>query len=291
MSSNMERENTARRSPMVFVLDATGSMLFRYNDKGKSRVDLMNQVLRHFIENLIVETKVRAALEVAFVVFTDEIVLTTDFMSLDEIESKRFHTNNKHYQGCVTVVDKVVVDSKTNKKYNAHIPVFTVSKKDNGTKIGAAVLTGLSLLEDRVRMRRNSNSGCYPPFLILITDGHPQSKNGEWYKDEQEDRAVAAVTSHCQTNGNPDNLIVPFVIGVGGDDIATDTLARYSGGFIKGFFHVDDAVGEALMEVVSELICKSIKKSVTLNALYMQEKIEEAYTSYEKKRRKIRFPV
>lgn len=284
----MAEFNTSRRAPMVFVLDATGSMLFSH--QGKTRMDLLNMVVEYFIENLILDAKVRGALEVAFVVFNDEILLTTDFMSLEEIEAGKFTTSHERYQGCVTIQKRTVTDPRCGAAYRVQIPKFQVSKKDNGTKIGAAVLKGMEMLEQRAKIRRNSNSGCYPPFLVLITDGHPQSKDGARYQDELQKKAVAAVRSHCSTNGDPANLIIPFVIGVG-DDIGKETLTQYSGEMVDGFFHVPDIIGTELMRIVAELICTSISKSMSLATLSLKKKVQKEHDRYEKIRQRLLYQI
>jgi hypothetical protein len=175
-------------------------------------------------------------------------------------------------------------------KYQVNIPTFQVADEDNGTKIGAAVLKGMEMLEKRARIRRNSNSGCYPPFLVLVTDGHPQSKNGAQYEDELQKKAVAAVKSHCSTDGDPSNLIIPFVIGVGGDDIGQETLIQYSGDMVDGFFHVPDIIGTELMQVVAELICTSIRQSMSVGTLSLKRKVQKGYDHFQKLRKRL-YPV
>lgn len=257
--------NTSKRMPVVFVLDASGSMLFPSGEQ--TRMDVLNKVVERFLQHVAKNVVTRAATEVAFVVFTDEILLTTNFLNIRSIKAEEFHAVNSSYRHHVKISKCTVGDNEF------RTPHFSVADYDDGTKIGAAVLEGLRLLENR--RKSMASHGYYVPFLILITDGHPDSKRGIQFEDEDQEKAIQRIKESCE-ECNQKDMIVPFIIGVGSDDIGTETLAAYSGGFIDGFFHVRDEISDAACEIICDLICKSLTKSFTPQSYMIKKMMQDS---------------
>lgn len=272
-------QNTARTMPVVFLLDATGSMLHTV-ENGRTRMDVLNHVVEQFLCYIVKDVRARNATEVAFVVFTNEILLKTEFFRIHALDKKAFETNHREYRGCVKVHEMHVKD-KSNFTHSIQIPRFAVSKHDNGTKIGAAVLLGLEMLTER--RRQNAGFGSYVPFLILMTDGHPDGAYGDGYQDERQEEAMDALHSAC-TNFHLDQMVVPFIIGVGGDDINTQTLRGYSSGFDGGYLHIYDEISDAATQIICDLICKSLTKSFTPQKIMLQKDIQKAQEQIHKTR-------
>lgn len=262
---------------MVLQLDVTGSMLFDYN--GRQRLELLNIIVRRLCTTLFLDARARAAVEVAFVVFTDQLLLVTDFMQLDKIDARQFQSADPTYRNHIRIQQGEIKNS-TGRTLTVRVPQFQVSDTDNGTKIGMATLKSMELLQKRVIQRKNSPSGCHTPFLITITDGHPDSQRGVEYQDEDQHRAVERIKAHCFGNG--EHLIIPIVIGVGDEkEIGTQTLKDYSGGFVDGFFHVRDDVSAELIQILSDTICNVIKLSITADANTIRDKVQDGYAEYQ----------
>lgn len=266
--------DTTKKAIAVVVLDVTDSMLTACNRY--TRLDLLNMVVRYLYEGLIPIAKVRAALELAFVVFNEKVLLSTDFMSLTGATAEHFKSTDPDYQDRVQL-NRVMVTNADNYVFSCDVPTFDTATEDSGTMISTAVFHAVEKLQNRVTERAKHGSGCYAPFLIMVTDGHTDAEKGADYADENEQKAVEMLKSHCSTNHDPSNLIVPVVIGVGGEDIRSEALRAYSGGFVEGFFHVQDQVSEKLIRVIASMICQSITASVTLNSEAVHDRLQELY--------------
>lgn len=219
-------QNSSKRLPIVFCLDISPSMGYKEGTNSSS-IDLLNDAVNNFISELKKDTKARAAAEVAFITFSSDIEMNTDFISIGVLKQQVFKT-----------------------------------VKNGGTYISKAVLSAVEKIEQRRIELIRSDIGIFAPFLVLVTDGDPdETDNPEMYE-----KAMSAVKRHCDSHIGASEVIIPFIIGVG-DNVAFNTLNRYAEGFTKGYFPIKgeaDAV-KAQFGNVFKLIGNSTTKSIHLN--------------------------
>lgn len=256
--------NTAKRMPLVFCLDATGSMLNPAGEEEakKTRMDLLNYTVESFFEAIGTDVKARAATEVAFIVFTDKVILQSEFTNILALDESSLQTVDCYADGVNWITKTLELSNGKTQDYK--VPVFSVieEKYDNGTKISEAVVHSIDLLEDRKETLKSY--GCYAPFLVLITDGNPDQREGRSI-DREQNEAIQKIISHCSTNSVSNNLIIPFIVGVGDDNIETSTLKAYAGGFEDGFIHMRGDFPAEAYKLLAECICNSMNKSRKLN--------------------------
>lgn len=218
--------NTSKRLPIVFCLDVSPSMGWKEGNNSSS-IELLNVAVSSFIKELKQHTRARSAAEVAFVTFSTNIEMDTEFKS--------------------------IISLKT--------PVFAPVDR-GGTQMAQAVLRSIEKIEQRRKQLENSEIGYYAPFLVLVTDGNPD-KNDDSSKYYQ---ALAEVNSHCISHVGASEIIVPFIIGVG-DHVDSETLNNYSKGFTKGYFPIKGNASKAQTQFskVFELISNSTIKTIVLN--------------------------
>lgn len=219
--------NASKRLPIVFCLDVSPSMGWKEGHNSSS-IELLNAAVSNFVQELRSDAKARTAAEIAFVTFSTNIEMDTEFESIGSLKT----------------------------------PIFTPVRR-GGTQMAAAVLRSIDKIEARRRQLENSEIGYYAPFLVLVTDGNPD-KNDDL---EKYNRALALVRSHCDSHIGASEIIVPFIIGVG-DNIDSETLNNYSAGFTKGYFPIKGSARNAQLEFnkVFKMIGNSTKKSIHLNA-------------------------
>lgn len=218
--------NTSKRLPIVFCLDVSPSMGWKEGSNSSS-IELLNAAVNNFIWELKQDVKARAAAEVAFVTFSTNIEMDTEFESVSSLQNLTF------------------------------APVT-----HGGTYISKAVLRSIEKIENRRTQLENSEIGYYAPFLVLVTDGDPDNiDDAEMYN-----KALAAVKSHCDSHIGASEIIVPFIIGVG-DHTASKTLNSYSEGFTKGYFPIKGKADNAKVQFnkVFQMIGNSTRKSIHLN--------------------------
>lgn len=191
----------------------------------KSSIELLNEAVSGFIKELKDDPKARAAAEIAFVTFSTKIEMDTEFESVSSIS----------------------------------IPTFSPIK--GGTQMATAVLRSIEKIEDRRKQLENNEISYYAPFLVLVTDGNPDN-NDDLTKQSQ---AMSLVKSHCDSHIGAQEIIVPFIIGVG-EDVNVKTLNNYSAGFTNGFFHIKENTSKSSQfSKVFKMIGNSTKKSIHLN--------------------------
>ena len=219
--------NASKRLPIVFCLDVSPSMGWKEGHNSSS-IELLNAAVSNFVQELRSDAKARTAAEIAFVTFSTNIEMDTEFESIGSLKT----------------------------------PTFTPVRR-GGTQMAAAVLRSIEKIEARRRQLEKSEIGYYAPFLVLVTDGNPD-KNDDL---EKYNRALALVRSHCDSHIGASEIIVPFIIGVG-DNIDSETLNNYSAGFTKGYFPIKGSARNAQLEFnkVFKMIGNSTKKSIHLNA-------------------------
>ena len=224
MTKNQSRyiTNTARRLPIVFCLDVSPSMNRRQGSNSSS-IELLNEVIRVFVDDLKNDPKTSTCAEVAFVTFSSGIVKESEeFERICNMETPRFET-----------------------------------VKYGGAQMASAVLRSIEKLEDRRQQLKNSDLSCYSPFLVLVTDGNSDRNDDE---DSQE-KTLAALEGHCDFNVKSE-MIIPLVIGVG-DDINAETLNRYARCFADGYISINGTTDIAGIQFKEgfQLISNSIKIS------------------------------
>lgn len=217
--------NSAKRLPIVFCLDVSPSMGWK-TEGNSSSMELLNAAVANFLRELKQDPKACASAEVAFVTFSTFIELDTNFESAGTM----------------------------------NIPMFS-PVDHGGTRMAQAVLRSIDKIETRRRQLEDNEIGYYAPFLVLVTDGNPDNNDDE----QMQKQAMELVRSHCDSHVGAQEIIVPFIIGVG-DHLESSTLNAYSAGFTNGFFHVSGSVGAASQfSKVFKMIGNSTKQSIHLN--------------------------
>lgn len=218
--------NASKRLPIVFCLDVSPSMGWKVGTNS-SNIEMLNAAVQNFVQDLKEDPKTRACAEVAFVTFSTNIEMDTEFVSASALQA----------------------------------PLFT-PVKEGGTQMAQAVLRSIEKIENRRRELEDAETPYYAPFLVLVTDGNPDENDDSTLQA----KAMAAVKSHCDSHIGAREIIVPFVIGVG-DRIFSKTLQSYSAGFTNGYFPIRGTADNADIEFnkVFRMIGNSTKKSIHLN--------------------------
>lgn len=218
--------NTSKRLPIVFCLDVSPSMGWQVGMNSPS-IDLLNAAVSNFVAELKEDPKARTCAEVAFVTFSTNIEMDTQFESISSLSTPTFQTVEK-----------------------------------GGTQMAQAVLRSIEKIETRRKQLENMEIPYYAPFLVLVTDGNPDENDSAALQAQ----ALSAVKSHCDSHIGASEIIVPFVIGVG-DHISSKTLDEYASGFTKGYFPINGTAGKAKLQFnkVFQMIGNSTKKSIHLN--------------------------
>ena len=279
-SKNKDEEVNNRRLPIIFLLDISGSMLF--GPPGRSRLALLNAMLIAIIQKCMDVLKVRQVAEVSFILFTDEVILESEFRNIRWMDEDMLPPRKDRHPRCGKITWKTV-QPKTGANYDKsfQVPQFAISKKDGGTNIGYALKRAVRKLENRVKELKEF--GSYPPFLILVSDGHPYEENNPGYHEELDDQeeAIELLRSHTITHRNENNLIFPFVIGVGQEDINKKRLSDYAQNFRAGYFHIRDNADKEKWDYLTQILARSITDSVTLNAFEFFDEIAEEAKKWE----------
>ena len=218
--------NTSKRLPIVFCLDISPSM-GRKEENSSSSIELLNVAVSHFIKELKNDIRARSAAEIAFITFSTNIEMDTEFEPINSISVPNFST-----------------------------------VAEGGTQMAQAVLRSIEKIEQRRKQLENSEIGYYAPFMVLVTDGNPD-RNDNVIKSKE---SLELVKSHCDSHIGASEIIVPFIIGVG-DHIDIETLNNYSKGFTSGYFPIRGNASNAQMKFnkVFKLIGNSTRKTIYLN--------------------------
>ncbi len=184
---NMEMNNSAKRLPIVLCLDVSPSMNYK-KEGGKSSIEMLNSAVRNLIYALKNDVRSQASAEIAFVTFSTNIEMDTEFIPIDQL-----------------YVDNIA----------------TVEK--GGTNMSAAVIRSIEKIENRKAELDEYEVEFYAPFFVLVTDGNPDNNDNIARYEE----SVKIVNEHCRDGINQEEMIIPFIVGVG-DNIKSSTLNRYS---------------------------------------------------------------
>lgn len=216
---------TTKRLPIVFCLDVSPSM-GRKEGNNSSSMELLNVAVTNFVSEIKKDLKANASAEVAFVTFATNIEMDTAFTPVNQLT----------------------------------VPAFKPVEQGK-TKMAQAVLRSIEKIEEERNRLENAEIGYFAPFLVLVTDGNPDKND----VPNEYNRALAAVKKHCDSHIGAQEIIVPFIIGVG-DYIDAETLNAYAKGFTKGYFQIRGNAARARnFSKVFQLIGNSTKKSIHLN--------------------------
>lgn len=253
-----------KRLPLIFLMDVSGSM-----EKAASnhdRLTCMNDGVAGVIKACMRKQKIREVVEVSFMLFTDEILLSSDFRNICWMDEDMMPARKDRHEFCGKITWKTVrPEAGANYNKSVMVPQFGISVDDHGTNIGYAVQQAVQKLENRVKELAKFES--YSPFLILITDGHPAEPNNPRYYEDLADqkKAIEMLKRHAVTHRGENNLIFPFVIGVGGEDIDKRRLADYASVFPAGYYHIRDNAAEEDWSYLIEILAKSVRESMNIN--------------------------
>ena len=193
------------------------------------RMDDLNNAIRLLYQELSKDVRVANAVDLAIVTFSTEVT-ASDFETLDILEDKVFE------------------------------PV-----EEGGTNLSEAVLTAIAMLESRTAELRNYQIPYYLPFFILVTDGNPDQDDQDDMEREQLNRAVQAVRRHCEWSEGADNLIAPYIIGVG-EEVVEEILNRFASQFTgQAIILGDEARQRDLFRDLFLFIGNSVRFSVGAN--------------------------
>lgn len=217
-----------KRLPMVLCLDVSPSMDYRAGLDSDSAITLLNSAVNDLIDVLVEDTETKAAAEIAIVTFSSHLEMDTPFVPIGKV---------------------------------GHQVLKTVEK--GGTNIGLAVKRSIEKIEERRDELNNTDTEYFAPFLVIVTDGNPDGN----YKNAVYEESIELVRKHCDSHVGAEEIIVPFVIGVG-DKIEPETLYKYSEGFVKGYIPIkgDDKERKERFQRAFRFIGNSTRKSVHLNA-------------------------
>lgn len=218
--------NTAHRLSILFCLDVSPSM--SWPDKhGECSIDLLNTAVRNFVEDLKTDTLVCTSAEVAFVTFSSDVEMDTEFRQIGRLQPPVFRT-----------------------------------VEDGGTQLANAVLRAIEKIEMRRDQLDKSSIDYYAPFLVLVTDGNPDRNDDP----DLYEKAVEAVKRHCDSHIGAREIIIPFIIGVG-ERVNKEMLIEFSAGFREGCFHIGNSSDYTSNQFnqIFKMIGNSTKKSVHLN--------------------------
>lgn len=249
-----------RRLPIVFLLDVSGSMLYD-NKHHQMQLAEMNQFVQDFIEFCMNHDEAPKCTDMCFVLFTDEIILTTDFYDMNDLGN---HVLPKtHHPACGKIR---WIRSNPVRGRVIPIPQFPISEYDNGTNIGKAVLHGIHVIDQRIH--ESGGFTPYPPILVLASDGHLPAKNQRGAGDDlaTQQMAIEALRARDYTTKDECNLIIPLVVPIGAQRNET-RLKEYLGDFDAGYIPYSEYGKDAGMALVGRVLKYSMSSSTNRASL------------------------
>ena len=276
------RFSGAKHAPVLFGIDVTGSVTtpVKVKDGKKTRMDMANDMIRQFFEHILSIYKAADAVEVAFVLFTHEIVMETEFVNIMHLSDAMFETAKKTKDCGEWELYPVTVGIKdSTKSRTGNVPRFEVCKYDEGTKIDSAVLYCYEKLLNVRNQYIKDGKEFYAPHFVLVTDGDPNKGHGSQRDDEKTHKnAVDKAFDHCWTGRDGKNLIVPITVGILGEEVdaeAEKRLRDYSENFRSGYFHVRENFAVKDFNKAAEFLCKTLIKSLILSAHNLEDLSDE----------------
>lgn len=269
----------SKPAPVVFCIDVTGSMTIPVEKgRGKSRMELANDLVESFIKYILSVRKASEAVEVAFVLFAHGVVLETEFVRLKELSDETFR--KARIQDCwrgekVWDMKKIQVAIENTQYTNSGETPRFFSCYDKGTKIDSAILACYDKIQRHTEKMIERNSAgeqralFYTPHFVLITDGDPDDDHTGRQRDDEKthQKAMDMIYDHSYTGENGMNLIVPITVGVFGQEIGQGAIKRmdeYGENFKKGYFRVRDEKATLDFQKAAEFLCKTVVMSINL---------------------------
>lgn len=291
-----KRDDDTKRASVVFCIDVSGSMNITVNDEKKiRRMDLVNRMIKGFFKKILEDGKVRSKVEVAFVVFAHKILMETEFQPIRYLTEEDFEVEvEKEYRSQETNQPNYTLHTLEGNDQERYLyPSFEICEEDEGTDIGLAVIHCVNKLVERKKKR--ASKGSYPATLVLGTDGYPELEAVDTLDDlddeeqqalraereKNQEKAIDLVKQHCHTHSGQNNLIIPFVIGVGGDDVDTTVLDDYTGELIAEAFHVRDGNAEGSFALITDILTHSVTNSTSVNKIVSERIAEQINESTE----------
>lgn len=263
---------STKRLPIVVCLDVSPSM-FNYD-----RYMAQSLALREFLKRIAQVKKAWDVVEIAFMTFADDIILKTDFMALQEL----------HFPQEVATQNVEVVHETSSgvREHTMVVPYFEPLRREACTELPRAVGAALRLLRERMESLKKSRYSYYTPFLVVVTDGNPDSRDYQsmesvGYRDE-ENKVYGQLARWCNPLCAMDKLILPFFVGIGGEGVDFTSLRRLAGNLPGGLCIVDDSEDSVyqlgrVFTAMASAISKSVSYSTTQELLRVVEtEISEA---------------
>jgi len=161
-------ENPEPRCPCILLLDTSGSM------QGVP-INALNEGLRAFKSNLIMDQLASQRVEVAVITFSNFVDVIQDFVTADKFEP----------------------------------PILSAQGQ---TFMGTAIIKALDMVQERKLQYRASGIAYYRPWIFMITDGEPQGEpediieRASWRIKEDESNKRVAFFAVGVESANMDKL-------------------------------------------------------------------------------------
>lgn len=266
-------------APVVFAIDVTRSMTFPVEmGRGKSRMELANDLIEIFIRHILASPKPCDAVEVAFVLFAHEVVLETEFVRLKNLSAQDFR--NARIKDCWKYdkpweLKNIEVSINQSKYTNSGVTPRFSCCEDRGSMIDSAIIHCYEKIRNYTKNLYEVNDHgekkalFYAPHFVLITDGDPNESNPLRKRDSDEthEKARNMIYDHSYTGKDGMDLIVPITVGVFGKEIGPEAIKRmtdYGKNFEGGFFCVRDEKATVDFHRAAEFLCKTVVKSISL---------------------------
>ena len=269
-------QQSSKRLPIVVCLDVSPSM-FNYDR-------YINQIiaLREFLKRIASVEKAWNVIEIAFVTFADDIILKTEFMPLWDL----------HFPDTVVTTTDTVTHTTYNGPQDSTmvVPAFEPLRRPACTELPRAVDHGLKMLQDRLLVLTKSYIGHYAPFLVVVTDGNPDSQDyrnleSAGYRDE-EDKVYYRLKRWCDSMRPKDQLILPFFVGIGGEGVDFTSLQKLASALPSALCTVDDSEDSVYqLGKVFTAMAVAITKSITYTNTQQLLRLVEAEISKAKKQK------
>lgn len=154
------KKSTAKRLPICFCLDVSGSMLAK-SDNGVARIVELSQAFNTFISTMKDDPEVAEAADIAILSFGDEVKIVQPMMPISEMKMQKIKV-----------------------------------KKGSFTPLGEAVLAAVKLLELRKNGYKEKGMKYYQPWLVVLTDGEPEGEGAVEAMEEAIKQANALEQAH-----------------------------------------------------------------------------------------------
>jgi uncharacterized protein YegL len=144
------------RCPCLLLLDVSASMSVK-DSSGRSRIELLNEGMLTYKNEVMSDSLAMHRIEPAVVTFSDQVQVVCPFATMDQF-----------------------------------VPPFLTT--GGLTNMGAAILRGVDMIEERKRFYRNSGLPYFRPWIFLLTDGEPTddwSMAAKWVKDGENQKKFA----------------------------------------------------------------------------------------------------